>query len=99
MMNKLQLFIFLVCICMLAGCTEEEENSGIRLIEGTASGQTVFADETTTRWRHTFHGRRCLDSGGDGGIYQSGRKQCELGHSRQVQRQCGRRIYDNRICP
>lgn len=48
MMNKLQLFIFLVCICMLAGCTEEEENSGIRLIEGTASGQTVFADETTT---------------------------------------------------
>lgn len=43
MMNKLQLFIFLVCICMLAGCTEEEENSGIRLIEGTASGQTVFA--------------------------------------------------------
>ena len=47
-MNKLQLFIFLVCICMLAGCTEEEENSGIRLIEGTASGQTVFADETTT---------------------------------------------------
>ena len=33
---------------MLAGCTEEEENSGIRLIEGTASGQTVFADETTT---------------------------------------------------
>lgn len=34
MMNKLQLFIFLVCICMLAGCTEEEENSGIRLIEG-----------------------------------------------------------------
>ena len=29
MMNKLQLFIFLVCICMLAGCTEEEENSGI----------------------------------------------------------------------
>ena len=48
MMNKLQLFIFLVCICMLAGCTEEEENSGIRLIEGTASGQTIFADETTT---------------------------------------------------
>lgn len=44
MMNKLQLFIFLVCICMLAGCTEEEENSGIRLIEGTASGQTIFAD-------------------------------------------------------
>lgn len=48
MMNKLQLFIFLVCICMLAGCTEEEENSGIRLIEGTAPGQTIFADETTT---------------------------------------------------
>lgn len=48
MMNKLRLFIFLVCICMLAGCTEEEENSGIRLIEGTPSNQTVFADETTT---------------------------------------------------
>ena len=48
MMNKLQLFIFLVCICMLAGCTEEEENSGIRLIEGTVPGQTIFADETTT---------------------------------------------------
>ena len=58
MMNKLQLFIFLVCICMLAGCTEEEENSGIRLIEGTASGQTVFADETTTDGDIHFTGQR-----------------------------------------
>lgn len=47
-MNKLRLFIFLVCTYMLAGCTEEEEISGIRLMEGTAPNQTIFADETTT---------------------------------------------------
>ncbi len=45
-MNKFQLFLSFLCICLLGGCSEEDEAGGIRLTDGTTSNQTIFADET-----------------------------------------------------
>ncbi len=41
-MNKFQLFLSFLCICLLGGCSEEDEAGGIRLTDGTTSNQTIL---------------------------------------------------------
>lgn len=47
MKNIFRLFLSLLYLCLLGGCSEKEETGEVRLTDGTKANQMIYADDTS----------------------------------------------------